>query len=376
MTTPTSTAPTTASPATTGCTSAEYDAFSRALELAEAGPEGENPRVGCVVLDGAGRAVGVGWHRGAGSPHAEVEALRAAGDRGRGGTAVVTLEPCSHTGRTGPCTQALISAGVARVVFGYPDPTSTAGGGAGTLIAAGVPAELVPDAAQRAAAHELVRPWAVAHRYRRPLVTWKWAATVDGRTAAVDGSSRWVTGSLARRDVHGLRAAHDTILVGTGTVLADDPELTVRDVAVGARLPRPAVMGLRPVPPGARVLRGPVPVLQLRTRDPAQALSQLWKAGGRRILLEGGAHLAAAFTRAGLVDDVVVYVAPRLLGAGLPAVTDLGIRSLSDAIQLVLYDVAVLGDDVRLTYRAVPTPTGPGHPPDVPPVDVQAEMEQ
>ncbi len=336
---------------TSGWTTADGIGFRRALALAGNGVEGQNPRVGCVLLDARGHAVAEGWHRGAGTAHAEVAALSAAAGRARGGTALVTLEPCAHTGRTGPCTQALLAAGVARVVYGCDDPDPVAGGGAAALVAAGVRADLVPEQELRAASTELVRPWAVAHRHRRPLVTWKWAATLDGRTAAADGSSRWVTGASARRDVHRLRAAHDTVLVGTGTLLADDPALTVRDVPVREPPPRPAVMGLRAVPASARVLHGPVPALLLRTRDPAQALARLWEAGARRVLLEGGAHLAAAFARAGLVDDLVAYLAPRLLGSGLPAVTDLGIVSLAEAVQLDLSDVAVLGGDVRLTYR-------------------------
>lgn len=348
------------------CSSAELVGFRRALELAARGPEGENPRVGCVLLDLGGRPVGVGWHRGAGSPHAEVEALAVAAGRARGGTALVTLEPCSHFGRTGPCTTALQDAGVARVVYGAADPDPVAGGGAQVLGAAGVAVGLVSDLELRAAADELVWPWAVAHRFGRPLLTWKCAASVDGRTAAADGSSRWLTGALARADVHRLRAGHDTVLVGTGTLLTDDPALTVRGLGAGVHQPRPAVMGLRPMPPGARVLTGPVPAVHLRTRDPAQALTALWGVGARRVFLEGGARLAAAFAAAGLVDEYVFYVAPLLLGGGVPTVSDLGIGSLLGAVRLELRDVAVLGGDVRLTYRPGAAARARADPPEVP----------
>lgn len=340
-------------------TSQEQGAFQRALDLAALGPEGENPRVGCVLLGPGGAVVGEGWHRGAGTPHAEVAALAEAGGRARGATALVSLEPCAHTGRTGPCTQALSAAGVTRVLYGCPDPDPVASGGEGVLRAAGVHVQVVPDLGLRAAAASLLRPWSRAHRFHRPLVTWKWAASLDGRTAAADGSSRWVTGRSARLDVHLLRAAHDTVLVGTGTALADDPALTVRGRVTHDRPTHRAVMGLRDLPPSARLLAGPVPAAQLRTRNPREALDRLWQAGARRVLLEGGATLAAAFVTAGLVDDVVVYIAPKLLGAGPPTVADLGVVSIREALPLVLHDVAVLDQDVRLTYHLV----GPEDPP-------------
>ncbi len=334
-------------------TAQEREGFQRALELAGLGPEGLNPRVGCVMLAPDGAVVGQGWHHGAGTPHAEVVAIAAAGGRAEGATALVSLEPCAHTGRMGPCTQALLAAGVARVLYGCPDPTPVAGGGATVLRAAGVPAQVVPDSELRAAAEALLRPWSRAHRFRRPLVTWKWAASLDGRTAAADGSSRWVTGPTARRDVHRLRAAHDTVLVGTGTALADDPALTVRDASTSGHPPGRAVMGLRDLPPSARLLAGPVPAMQLRTREPQEALDRLWQTGARRVLLEGGATLAAAFMSAGLVDDIVAYLAPKLLGSGLPAVAALGVASIREALPLALQDVTVLDEDVRLTYHAV-----------------------
>ncbi len=198
----------------------------RALSLAVLGPEVDpNPRVGAVVLDRDGAVVGEGFHRGAGSPHAEVEALAQAAGRARGGTVYVTLEPCNHTGRTGPCAQALVDAGVRRVVHAQADPGAASGGGADTLRAAGV--EVVGGVlAEEALA--LNQAWTFAVVHGRPRVTWKFAATLDGRSAAADGSSAWITGPLARADVHDLRAGCGAVLVGTGTVLADDPHLTVR----------------------------------------------------------------------------------------------------------------------------------------------------
>jgi diaminohydroxyphosphoribosylaminopyrimidine deaminase/5-amino-6-(5-phosphoribosylamino)uracil reductase len=331
-----------------------HDAMLRAVALAEHGPVGVNPRVGCVVLSPDGSLAGEGWHDGAGTPHAEVVALTRAGRLAVGGTAVVTLEPCDHTGRTGPCTQALLDAGIARVVYGRPDDQGPAAGGAAHLSAAGVLATLTPDAELRARCLALVADWAAARELGRPLVTWKLATTLDGRVAAADGSSRWITSAPARADAHRLRARHDTVLVGTGTALADDPALTVRDAdgrPVG-RQPLRAVMGLRDLPPASRLARADGhegATLHLRTREPKDALQQLWDADRRQVLLEGGPTLAAAFWRAGLVDRVVAYVAPVLLGSGAAGVSDLGIATIDDASRLTLQDVARVGPDVRLT---------------------------
>jgi diaminohydroxyphosphoribosylaminopyrimidine deaminase / 5-amino-6-(5-phosphoribosylamino)uracil reductase len=337
---------------------AELAAMTRALELAGTRglPVGPNPRVGCVLLGPDGTTVGEGLHRGAGTPHAEVDALRNAGGRARGATAVVTLEPCDHTGRTGPCTRALIAAGVARVVFAQADPNPAARGGADTLRAAGLDVEggLLVDEAR-----ELNRAWTFAQLTGRPYVTWKLATTLDGRSAAADGTSRWVSSPPARRDTQRLRAACDTILVGTGTVLVDDPRLTVRDED-DADLPRDrqllrAVMGLRDVPSDRRVLDDAAETLLLRTRDPHEALAELHERERRHLLLEGGPTLAAAFVQAGLVDEVVAYVAPMLLGAGLPAIGGLGITTMGDALRLEVADVTTLGTGAETNLRLTMT---------------------
>ena len=326
----------------------------RALELATTPgvPLGPNPRVGCVLLDPDGREVAEGYHRGAGTPHAEAAALREAGESARGTTAVVTLEPCHHTGRTGPCSQALIDAGVARVVFAQADPNPVATGGEGALRAAGVEvsAGLLADQARA-----LNRAWTFAMDRGRPFVTWKYAATLDGRSAAADGSSRWITGEPARRDVHRLRGECDAILVGTATVERDDPRLTVRD-EVGDLLPHQplrVVMGERDVVPDRRALDGHAETVHLRTHDPAEVLAALHARGRQHVFLEGGPTVAAAFLRAGLVDEVVAYIAPKLLGSGSSAVADLGLSGIADAVDLTLVDVAQIGTDVRLTL----TPT-------------------
>jgi diaminohydroxyphosphoribosylaminopyrimidine deaminase/5-amino-6-(5-phosphoribosylamino)uracil reductase len=330
--------------------STEVEAMRRALVLAAtpAVRPGANPRVGCVLLGPDGDAVGEGLHHGAGTPHAEVEALRAAGDRARGATAVVTLEPCDHTGRTGPCSRALLAAGVVRVVHGQADADPAAAGGAATLRAAGVDVEggVLADEALA-----LNLEWTQAVRLGRPHVTWKYAATLDGRSAAADGTSRWVSGQESRRDVHARRRSADAVVVGTGTVLADDPQLSAR--VDGVPLPFDAqplrvVVGLREVPSSARVHDGTAPTRHLRTHDVPAVLDALWGDGVRRVLLEGGPTLAGAFWRAGLVDRVVGYVAPALLGAGVPALGGPGITTLSDAVRLEITDLAFCGDDVRL----------------------------
>lgn len=330
------------------------DAMTRALELALRGPAADsNPRVGCVILNAAGATVGQGWHAGAGTPHAEVAALAVAGSAAQGGTAVVTLEPCAHTGRTGPCTQALVDARIATVVYGRSDRTPAAQGGAEQLTAAGIPAAQINDSTLRDQAEALVARWQQSVDLGRPVVTWKFAATLDGRSAAADGSSQWITGTAARRDVHRLRAEHDTVLIGTGTAWDDDPRLTVRDDE-GHDLPRQplrAVMGLRGVRPGSALAA--TETLLLRTRDPRVALDVLWRNGCRQVWLEGGPTVAAAFWRAGLVDHVVAYVAPALLGNGRAAVADLGITCMPDIARLRLNDVTRCGDDVRLTLTPI-----------------------
>ncbi|HSF27363.1 MAG TPA: bifunctional diaminohydroxyphosphoribosylaminopyrimidine deaminase/5-amino-6-(5-phosphoribosylamino)uracil reductase RibD [Actinomycetes bacterium] len=333
-------------------TTAELAAMRRALELAEipGGPPATNPRVGAVLLSPDGRVLGEGWHRGAGTPHAEVEALAAAGESARGATAVVTLEPCDHVGRTGPCSQALIDAGIARVVYAMADPNPVAGGGAGRLRAAGVEVEAGPLAEE---AEELNRAWAFAICRQRPFVTWKYAATLDGRVAAADGTSRWITSPQARRDVHARRSRVNAVLVGTGTVLADDPWLTVRadDDTLAPTQPLRVVMGRTPIPSTARVLDDAAPSLLLRTRDPHEAIAALHARGLRHVWLEGGPTLAAAFVRAGLVDEVVAYLAPALLGAGPAALADAGVATIGHALRLALREVTQVGPDLRIIAR-------------------------
>jgi diaminohydroxyphosphoribosylaminopyrimidine deaminase / 5-amino-6-(5-phosphoribosylamino)uracil reductase len=343
-------------------TAAERTAMRRALGLAATPgvPAGPNPRVGCVLLDDDGRTVAEGHHRGAGTAHAEADALTRAGDRARGTTAVVTLEPCNHTGRTEPCSEALVAAGVRRVVFAQRDPNPAAAGGADRLRAAGIDVEeglLVGEA------RDLNRVWTFAVEHGRPFVTWKLATTLDGRSAAADGTSRWVSSAAARLDTHRLRARCDVMLVGTNTVAVDDPLLTVRDEHDQplARQPLRAVMGERDLDPDRRILNADAESVHLRTRDPEQALAELYARDRQHVFLEGGPTLAAAFLRAGLVDEIVAYVAPMLLGAGRSAVADLGITTIAAALRPRVTDITVLpgidGEESNVRLTMAPTRT-------------------
>jgi len=332
---------------------AEHDAMRRALAIALRGPRGINPQVGAVLLSPDGEIIAEGWHRGAGTPHAEVDALsKLAPGAARGATAIVTLEPCNHTGRTGPCSEALIAAGVMRVVYAIADPGDHSSGGGTRLRAAGVDVEagLLADEATA-----LLDSWLTVQRLGRPHVTVKWAQSLDGRAAAADGTSQWITGPAARADVHRRRAQADAIVAGTGTVLADDPALTARaeDGSLLAHQPVPVVIGARAVPETAAVRRHPHEFLQYPGDLPA-ALEDLRSRGVQRVFVEGGPAVAASFLRGRLADELLVYVAPVLLGGDRLALHDIGVTTIGEARRLVVASVTPLGDD--LLYVAHPTP--------------------
>ena len=348
-------------------TDGEVAAMDMALDLAARGVRGANPLVGAVILDADGEMVATGYHRGAGTPHAEADALanaRAAGADVTGATMVLTLEPCNHTGRTGPCSRAIINARLARVVFAVPDTAGPAAGGTVTLREAGI--EVASGLAAGPSA-ELNARWAAAMAAERPFMTVKIAQSLDGRIAAADGTSQWITGPEARRDGHALRGRVDAVMAGTGTVLADNPRLTARDAdgSDAQQQPLRVVVGHRPVPADAAVRGTDGRFLQLDTHDPAEAAAQLYGRGARHVLVEGGATLASAFLRAGLADELVVYTAPLLLGAGLSSVTGIGVESLTDASRW-RWDhaaggaVTVLGRDVRLRLEPEPAVSSPG----------------
>lgn len=327
-------------------------AMARAIEIAARGlgSTSPNPVVGAVVLDATGEIAGEGWHERYGGAHAEVNALAAAGGRARGGTMVCSLEPCKTAGRTGPCTEALLAAGIAKVVYAVADPTE-AGGGADVLRDAGLDVTGAVLAEEASRGNEA---WLLAQRLQRPFVTWKCGVTLDGRIAAADGSSRWITGAEARADTHLMRAQVDAMLVGAGTVLIDDPQLTVRDAdgANAARQPLRVVADRRGrVPRTSRVFNDAAPTMVTSAADPTGILAEIYDRGARHVLLEGGATLTGSFVRDGLVDRVVAYVAPTLLGAGPSALTGTGINTIDHARRLRLDDVTQIGSDVRITAR-------------------------
>lgn len=351
----------------------------RAIDLAERGRGSAhpNPVVGCVVVDAEDEVVGEGWHERAGQPHAEIVALRQAGERARGSTVYVTLEPCGHHGRTAPCTEALIAAGVAQVVYGLEDPNPQAGGGAQRLREEGIEVTSGVLADEVAMQNEV---FVHVHRHGRVHVTLKLAQSLDGRVAARDGSSRWVTSEQARVAVHALRAESDAVAVGSGTVIADDPRLTVRDAAVPRGQPRTVVFdGRGRTPVDARVVRegtivlttdrsetgwrrevedgGAEVVVTDATSDGtgvelAAALRELRDRELAAVLVEGGPTLAGALMRAGLVDRLVLHVAPAIIGAdGLASVQGPGAENIRQAMRWRMDDVNRVGPDLEIVAR-------------------------
>lgn len=310
------------------------------------GTTSPNPPVGAVVLDRHGVVVGVGATSPPGGPHAEVNALAEAGGAANGGIAVVTLEPCAHYGRTPPCVDALLAAGIAEVHFAVADPNPQAAGGAARLRDAGV------DVHAGLCAHEVaagpLRAWLHYARTGRPHVTWKYAMTMDGRVAAADGTSRWISGPESRAEVHELRRRVDAIMVGRGTVLADDPRLTARG-RDESRQPLRVVVGTGDLPPDAHVLDDSAPTVHLRTHDPAEVMKALGERNVVDVLLEGGPRLAGAFLAAGLVDRILAYIAPTLLGAGPQALGDAGVATITDAHHFVVEEATMSGSDVRVS---------------------------
>ena len=370
-------------PSPTGARHIDVRWMRTALALARRGLGAvwPNPAVGCVIIN-EGRAVGRGWTQPGGRPHAETEALRRAGQAARGATAYVSLEPCCHWGRTPPCADALIDAGVRRVVVAVEDPDPrVAGNGIARLRAAGIAVDAGLGAEE---ATEINAGFLTRLALGRPLVTLKLATSLDGRIATSGGESQWITGPPARARGHALRAAHDAIMVGTATVLADDPQLTCRLPGLGQRSPVRVVLDrqLR-IPRSAAVIadarQTPTWIVTLRSADAARraallaagvtlidvdpdsegridlvaALAALGERGVTRLLIEGGARLAAALLRARLVDRLAWFHAPLLIGGdGTPAVAALGLDRLADAPGFERLSVARVGDDMLTTFRA------------------------
>ncbi|MGB5177151.1 MAG: bifunctional diaminohydroxyphosphoribosylaminopyrimidine deaminase/5-amino-6-(5-phosphoribosylamino)uracil reductase RibD [Gammaproteobacteria bacterium] len=353
--------------------------MARALRLAERGltSTDPNPRVGCVLVK-ADAIVAEGWHQRAGGPHAEIHALQQAGEQAAGATAYVTLEPCCHHGRTPPCTEALIAAGVARVVVAMQDPNPhVAGKGLSALRAAGIDTRCGVLTAE---AEQLNAGFIMRMRHGRPRVRCKLAMSVDGRTAMAGGESQWITGTAARRDVHRLRARSSAIMTGIDTVLADDPSLTARPgeaAQESARQPLRVILDSRlRTPPGARLLQMPGKTLvitgvtgaeqiarlvrrdvevvtlplQGQRLDLAAVLQHLGTLEMNEVHLEAGATLCGALLQAGLIDELVIYMAPHLMGdTALGLFTLPGLATMAQRVQLSINDIRAVGDDWRIT---------------------------
>lgn len=352
--------------------------IERAIALAARGRGlvSPNPVVGAVVVSAEGRIVGEGWHAGPGTPHAEVHALREAADAARGATLYTSLEPCAHFGRTPPCTRAIVQAGIARVVAAMRDPNPVVDGrGLDELRENGIEVREGVLAEEAARQNEAF----VKHvRTGRPFVVWKMAASLDGKVAARDGSSRWITGEEARADVHRLRAWSDAIVVGAGTALVDDPSLTVREPGYGGRPPLRVLVDARGrVPATGDLFDGSAPTLVATTELAPDERRQEWGAAGAEVvvyeaeaervplvaltedlgkrevqgvLLEGGPTLAFAAVEEGLVDKVIVYLAPKLIG-GTEAPTVLGGRGfapIASAVPLRIRTFDLVGRDLRV----------------------------
>lgn len=321
----------------------------RALELANKSPRyGQNPQVGAVLVNDAGEILAEGWHQGAGTPHAEIDALnnlKSKNISAAGLTAVVTLEPCNHTGITGPCSKALIEAGVKRVVFGAVDPGESEGGGRFTLEQAGV--EVLGGVLAKEC-QAIIAPWFINKFKKRPYVVIKWAASMDGRTAAADTSSKWITSSESRHDVHSRRAQSQAILVGTNTVEIDDPELTARkpDGSIYKNQPVRVIVGIRKISKDKRVFNDAAETIHLETRDMNQVMSNLFDRGINQVFIEGGSKIESELIKRDLADEFLIYLAPKLIGGPALAIGDIGVSTINESVNLEIIETLKLGNDI------------------------------
>lgn len=330
-------------------------ALNTAVKAAQQGPIwGGNPQVGAVLVGQSGKILAVGYHRGAGSPHAEVDCLsQLPPDVDLSRTVLVlTLEPCNHSGKTPPCVEAIIDAGVGAVIYAVADPDPIASGGAKTLEKAGIKTVSAAIAGVEKqyleAAINLSHKWVSAVHRQRPWVIAKIAQTADGYVAATDGSSQWITGELARAHAHRIRATQDVILVGTGTVLADNPQLTARtsDGVLLPHQPRKIIIGERPLDPEKWQIFNDIRTVQSMDRNLEKLLSEIFRNGEKMVLIEGGPTLVSAALAANLVDELHIYQAPKLLGAGRKSIFNLGIESLAKAIEATGVQYLPLGRDI------------------------------
>ena len=330
-------------------------AMQRAIALSEKGlgKTAPNPIVGAVIIDDAGNVIGEGFHdRMNSKDHAEVVAITNAiqnGNKIKGATIVVTLEPCNHFGSTGPCTQAIIDAGISTVVFAVSDPNAVASGGAEALRAAGI--KVVDGVLKEEAAHAN-RAWLMKIKKNRPFFTWKVATTLDAKIAATDGTSKWITNETSRADVQVLRRQADAILVGTNTVITDDPHLIPRgDFAGFAHNPIRVICGEQDLPKDAQVFDSAAQTVVVKSKDLDLLVAELNKLEINQVFVEAGMTLASAMVDHCLMDELVIYQAPSLLGSGKPFFTFDFPSTISNQMRLDHICTVVLDGDVKSVYR-------------------------
>ena len=327
-------------------------AMQRAIALSEKGLGkcAPNPIVGAVILDASGKIVSEGFHdRMTSKDHAEVVAIRSAGDLAKGATIVVSLEPCNHTGSTGPCTQAIIDAGIATVVFAVKDPNAVAAGGADALRAAGIK---VVDGVLTKEAASVNRAWLTKIEKNRPYFVWKVATTLDAKIAASDGTSKWISNEVSRSDVQRLRRESDAILVGTKTVISDNPHLIPRGEFSGySRNPIRIICGESDLPTDSKVFDNAAETVHVKSRDLSKLVAKLNEMDINQVFVEAGSKLASAMVAAGLMDELVIYQAPVLLGSGKPFFADESKSTIEDQMRLQHVSTEVLAGDVKSVYR-------------------------
>lgn len=322
------------------------------LSLLGLGRTRPNPIVGAVVVDSSGLIVGEGFH--AGEKHAEVLALEATKVSLEGCTLYVSLEPCNHYGKTPPCTKAIIDSGIEKVVFAMADPNPIAIGGAQVLRDAGI--EVISDVCARQAAWAN-RAWLHKISQGRPYFIWKIASTIDGFTAAADGTSQWITGVEARQDGHFLRAQSDAILIGTGTAIADNPSL-LPHLINDDRKPMRYVMGKRTLPDQSQLLNDGHATKLITSHSFVELLADLNNLGTNQVLVESGSVLGTALIREGLIDEIVLYQAPSIIGSGSRAIGNLGISTLSEALNWHFSHIETLGRDLKVVLTRVDETVG------------------
>lgn len=326
---------------------AAFMSRANSLAIKGLGLTGSNPIVGAILVDQAGNVVGEGFH--SGGPHAEVIAISDAGDLAKDATLYVTLEPCNHQGKTGPCVEAILSAGIKKVIYGSQDPNPIAQGGAESLATAGIQVEQISNTSE---VEKSNRAWLHKIRNARPFFTWKVAMTLDGRTAAQDGTSKWITSEDSRADVNLMRSQSDAILIGTGTALIDNPRLVPHD------LPEPKnqrsvnpiriVMGTREVPLDFNLHDDQAETIFVRSHNLSELIAFCNERGLNHVMVEAGSELGTAMLKAELIDELVIYQAPILLGAGKSFIGELGISNIAEKLKLTLKSSTQIGSDIRL----------------------------